>query len=70
MQTENFISIATYSDHLMAELIIAVLENEGIKTYKFGEQHSMLPTEYIEIKVHESDEARAREIIELQSEAE
>ncbi len=67
MQTENFVSIATYSDHLVAELIIAALENEGIKTYKFGEQHSMLPTEYIEIKVHELDADRAREIIEAQN---
>ncbi len=64
MQTENFISVATYSDHLMAELIIAALENEGINTYKFGEQHSMLPTEYVEIKVHESDVEKAKEIIE------
>lgn len=66
MKTENFVTVGTYSDHLMAELIIAALENAGIKTYKFGEQHSMLPTEYVEIKVHESDVDKAKEIIEAQ----
>lgn len=63
MKTEDFVTVGTYSDHLVAELIIAALENAGIKTHKFGEQHSMLPTEYVEIKVHETDVERAREII-------
>ncbi|MBK7809578.1 MAG: hypothetical protein KA270_12775 [Saprospiraceae bacterium] len=66
MNTDNFVTIRTYHDHIVGELMISVLHNAGIRVFRFEEMHSMLPTENVEIKVHESDVDAALEIIEAQ----
>ena len=67
MQTENYVTIRTYHDHIMGEIMIAALSNAGIKTFRFDEINNVIPTEdNIEIKVHESDVEAALEIIESQ----
>lgn len=67
MQTENYVTIRTYHDHIMGEIMIAALSNAGIKTFRFDEINNVIPTEdNIEIKVHESDVEAALEIIEAQ----
>lgn len=64
MNTENFVTVRTYHDHIIGELMINALETAGIRVFKFEEAHSMLPTENVEIKVHEEDVDFALEIIE------
>jgi len=64
MLTDTFVTIRNYHDHILGEIIIAALHDAGIQTFKFEESHSMLPTENIEIKVHERDVEAALEIIE------
>ena len=67
MQTENYVTIRTYHDHIMGEIMIAALSNAGIKTFRFDEINNVIPTEdNIDIKVHESDVEAALEIIESQ----
>ena len=67
MQTENYVTIRTYHDHIMGEIMIAALSNAGIKIFRFDEINNVIPTEdNIEIKVHESDVEAALEIIEAQ----
>ena len=64
MQTENYVTIRTYHDHIMGEIMIAALSNAGIKIFIFDEINNVIPTEdNIEIKVHESDVEAALEII-------
>ncbi len=64
MNTENFVTIRTYHDHIIGDLMINALETAGIRVFKFEESHSMLPTENVEIKVHKEDVDMALEIIE------
>ncbi len=64
MNTDNFVTIRTYHDHIMGELMIAALHNAGLRVFRFDEGHSMLPTENLEIKVHSSDVEAALDIIE------
>ncbi len=66
MNTDKFVTIRTYHDHIIGELMIAALHSAGIETFRFDESHSMLPTENIEIKVMEADVDAALEIIEAQ----
>ncbi|MFZ1749326.1 MAG: hypothetical protein WAU01_04010 [Saprospiraceae bacterium] len=66
METQDFITIRNYHDHIIGEIMLAALHNAGIKTFRFEESRSMLPTENIEIKVHQSDVEVALEIIEAQ----
>ena len=64
MQTENYVTIRTYHDHIMGEIMIAALSNAGIKIFIFDDINNVIPTEdNIEIKVHESDVEAALEII-------
>ena len=64
MSQENFVTIRNYSDHILAEIIIAALHNGGIETFALTDNHSMLPTDRIEVKVREEDAVTAIEIIE------
>ena len=64
MNTENFVTVRTYHDHIVGELMISALENAGIRVFKFEESNSMLPPDNIEIKVHREDVELALEIIE------
>ncbi len=64
MNTENFVTVRTYHDRIVGELMIAALENAGIRVFKFEESNSVLPPDNIEIKVHEEDVDFALEIIE------
>jgi hypothetical protein len=67
MNTDNFITVRTYHDNVLGEIILSALNNAGIKTFRFDETHSMIATENsFEIKVHESDVDAALEIIEAQ----
>lgn len=67
MNTDNYITVRTYHDNVLGEIILASLNNAGIKTFRFDETNSMIPTENaFEIKVHESDVNAALEIIEAQ----
>lgn len=67
MNTENFVTIRTYHDHIIAEIMIAALNNAGIKVFGNEDSSIILPTDnIIEIKVHESDTESALEIIEAQ----
>ncbi|MBK9736246.1 MAG: DUF2007 domain-containing protein [Saprospiraceae bacterium] len=64
MSQGNFVTIRSYHDHIIAEIIIAALHAAGIETFRLDESHTMLPTENVEIKVLESDVDAALEIIE------
>lgn len=65
METANYITIRTYHDHIMGEIMISALNNAGIKTFKFDEINNVTAfDDTIEIKVHESDVDAALEIIE------
>ena len=67
MNTDNYITVRTYHDNVLGEIILASLNNAGIKTFRFDETKSMIPTENaFEITVHESDVNAALEIIEAQ----
>lgn len=67
MNTDNYITVRTYHDNVLGEIIFAALNNAGIKTFRFDETNSMIPTENsFEIKVHESDVEAALEIISLE----
>ena len=43
MQTENYVTIRTYHDHIMGEIMIAALSNAGIKTFRFDEINNVIP---------------------------
>jgi len=65
MNTENYVTIRTYHDHIMGEIMISALSNAGIRTFKFDELSNVTAfDDTIEIKVHESDVDAALEIIE------
>ncbi|MBK8625694.1 MAG: DUF2007 domain-containing protein [Saprospiraceae bacterium] len=67
MNTDNYITVRTYHDNVLGELVLSALNNAGIKTFRFDETNSMIPTENMfEIKVHASDVEEAIEIIEAQ----
>jgi hypothetical protein len=65
MNTENFVTIRTYHDQIMGELVLAALENAGINTFPIKDLQNPIPTEnHIAIQVHESDVDAALEIVE------
>ena len=67
MNTENYVTVRTYHDHIIGEIMISALNNAGIQTFRFDEINNMIPTEnLIEIKVHQSDVDAALEVIEAQ----
>lgn len=67
MNTDNYITIRTYHDNVIGEIILSALNNAGIKSFRFDETNSMIPTQNsFEIKVHEKDVEAALEIIEAQ----
>ncbi len=66
MNDENFVTIRTYKDHIVADIMVATLHNAGIKTFVTNESQTMLPLENVEIMVMESDVQQALEIIEKQ----
>jgi Putative prokaryotic signal transducing protein len=66
MNDENLVTIRTYKDHIVADIMVATLHNAGIDTFVTNESQTMLPLENVEIKVKESDVEQALEIIEEQ----
>lgn len=65
MNTENFVTIRTYHDQIMGDLILAALDNAGINTFPIKDLQNPMPTEnHIAIQVHESDVEAALEIVE------
>lgn len=64
MRTENYITIRTYHDHILGELMVAALHEAGIQTFQIEGQRTMLPNENFELKVHEDDVEDALAIIE------
>jgi hypothetical protein len=65
MNTENFVTIRTYHDQIMGDLILAALDNAGINTFPIKDLQNPIPTEnHIAIQVHESDVEAALEIVE------
>ncbi len=64
MRTENYITIRTYHDHILGELMVAALHEARIQTFQFEGKRSILPNDSFEIKVHEDDVDDALEIIE------
>jgi hypothetical protein len=65
MNTENFVTIRTYHDQIMGDLILAALDNAGINTFPIKDFQNPIPTEnHIAIQVHESDVEAALEIVE------
>ena len=70
MNTENFVTIRTYHDQIMGELVLAALENAGINTFPIKDLQNPIPTEnHIAIQVHESDVDAALEIVEAHENA-
>ncbi len=65
MNTENFVTIRTYHDQIMGDLILAALDNAGINTFPIKDLQNPIPIEnHIAIQVHESDVEAALEIVE------
>jgi hypothetical protein len=70
MNTENFVTIRTYHDQIMGELVLAALNQAGIETFPVKDLQNPIPTEnHIAIHIHESDVEAALEIIEDQENA-
>jgi len=63
---ENFVTIRSYHDHILADIVMAALHNAGIETFTLDENRGILPFENVDIKVHQNDVAAALEIIENQ----
>jgi len=66
MNDVNFVTIRSYKDPIIADIMVATLHNAGIDTMVTNESQTMLPLENIEIKVKETDVDQALEIIEEQ----
>jgi predicted Fe-Mo cluster-binding NifX family protein len=65
MNTENFVKIREYRDHIIGELMMSALKDAGIQAFKIDEMNTTLPIENeFMIMVHESDVEAALEIIE------
>lgn len=65
MNTENFVKIREYKDHIIGELMMSALKDAGIQAFKIDEMNTTLPIENeFMIMVHESDVEEALEIIE------
>jgi hypothetical protein len=65
MNTENFVKIREYRDHIIGELMMSALKDAGIQAFKIDEMNTTLPIENeFMIMVHESDVEEALEIIE------
>lgn len=64
MRTENYITIRTYHDHIVGELMVAALHEAGIQTFRFEGHRTILPNDAFEIKVHEDEVEDALAIIE------
>ncbi|MBC7884356.1 MAG: DUF2007 domain-containing protein [Saprospiraceae bacterium] len=66
MSLDNYVTIRTYHDHILADIIMAALHDAGIHIFRMDDSLTVLPHEMVEIKVHESDVEAALEIIEYQ----
>ena len=66
MNDENFVTIRSYKDPSIADIMVATLHNAGIETFTTNESQTLLPLENVEIKVKQSDVDQALEIIEEQ----
>ena len=66
MSDVNFVTIRSYKDPIIADIMVATLHNAGIDTMVTNESQTMLPLENVEIKVKETDVDQALEIIEEQ----
>ena len=66
MSDVNFVTIRSYKDPIIADIMVATLHNAGIDTMVSNESQTMLPLENVEIKVKETDVDQALEIIEEQ----
>lgn len=66
MNDENFVTIRSYHDHIIADIMLASLHSAGIETFVTDESQTMLPIENVEIKVKPADVDQALEIIEEQ----
>ncbi|HLO55697.1 MAG TPA: DUF2007 domain-containing protein [Saprospiraceae bacterium] len=66
MNDENFVTIRSYKDPIIADIMVATLHNAGIETFTTNESQTLLPLENVEIKVKQSDVDQALEIIEEQ----
>jgi nitrogen regulatory protein PII-like uncharacterized protein len=64
MSTDKYITIRTYHDHILGELMVSALHEAGIQTFQFEGHRSILPDDIFEIKVHEDDVEDALDIIE------
>lgn len=64
MLTEKYVTIRTYHDHILGELMVAALHEAGIQTFQIEGIRTILPNENFEIKVHEDDVNDALAIIE------
>ncbi|MBK8052846.1 MAG: DUF2007 domain-containing protein [Saprospiraceae bacterium] len=64
MRTENYITIRTYHDRIVGELMVTALHEAGIQTFQFEGHRTILPNDIFEIKVHEDDVDDALAIIE------
>jgi hypothetical protein len=64
MRTENYVTIRTYHDHILGELMVSALRDAGIQTFQFEGHRNILPNDIFELKVHEDDVDDALEIIE------
>ena len=66
MKSENFITVRTYQDAVVADLIVAALHNAGIQVFRLDETNTRLPGDNVEIRVLEKDVNKALQIIEAQ----
>jgi hypothetical protein len=66
MKSENFITVRTYQDAVVADLIVAALHNADIQVFRLDETHTRLPGDNVEIRVLEKDVDKALQIIEAQ----
>jgi len=63
MENPAFVTLTSYSDHIVADITIAALHHAGIETFILKESHSMFPAENTEIKVKESDLEKAQAVL-------
>ncbi len=66
MKSENFITVRTYQDAVVADLIVAALHNADIQVFRLDETNTRLPGDNVEIRVLEKDVNKALQIIKAQ----
>lgn len=63
MEMSNFVMIRSYSDPLLAGIVVNALKSNGIEVFVSDKNGKILPHEEVEILVHENDLEQAEEII-------